>query len=105
MLPVPKASTMTCEEMKKHISQGGCYFVHERDNLLGIGLVSDEKIEAIAACKPGAGETVLRTLCNAMFSEMITVEVASTNIPAIRLYRRLGFQKSAEISRWYKVSE
>ena len=91
--------------MKKYISRGGCYFVHEGDILLGIGLVSDEKIEAIAACKPGAGETVLLTLCNAMFSETVTVDVASANIPALRLYQRLGFQKSAEISRWYKVSE
>ncbi len=103
MQPVPNASTMTREDMKNHISRGGCYFVHKDDSLLGVGLVSDGKIEAIAACKPGTGETVLLTLCNAMFSETVTVEVASTNIPAMRLYERLGFQKVAEISRWYDV--
>ena len=105
MKPVPNASTMTREDMKNHISQGGCYFVHKGDNLLGIGLVRNEKIEAIAACKPGAGEPVLLTLCNAMFSEMVTVEVASTNTPAVRLYERLGFHKVAEISRWYSVNK
>ena len=105
MKSVPNASTMTREDMKNHISKGGCYFVHKGDNLLGIGLVNGEKIEAIASCEPGVGETVLLTLCNALFSEMVIVEVASTNIPAVRLYERLGFQKVAEISSWYNVSK
>ncbi|MBR2937514.1 MAG: GNAT family N-acetyltransferase [Oscillospiraceae bacterium] len=105
MRDVPNASTMTREDMKQYISQGGCYFVHNADTLLGIGLIQGEKIQAIAACKPGAGEIVLVSLCNAMFSEMVTVEVASTNIPAIRLYERLGFRKVAEISRWYNVNK
>lgn len=105
MTSVPNSSTITREDMKKYVSDGGCYFVHNGDNLLGIGLVRDEKIEAIAACEPGAGERVLLTLCNAMFTETVTVEVASTNTPALRLYERLGFQKVAEISRWYSVNK
>lgn len=105
MRPVPNAATITREDMKKHLSQGGCYFVHDGTGLLGIGLLQEEKIAAIAACGPGAGERVLRTLCNGMFSEMVTVEVASNNAPAMGLYQRLGFQKIAEISHWYQVSE
>lgn len=105
MKSVSNASTITLEDMRKHISQGGCYFVHKCGNILGIGLVNDERIEAIAACERGAGETVLRTLCNAIFSEMVTVEVALTNIPAMRLYERLGFQKTAEISKWYAIDK
>lgn len=105
MKPVPNASTMTREDMKEHILRGDAYFVHKNEQLMGIGIAQGERIDAIAACEPGAGETVLLTLCNAMFSEMVTVEVASTNVPAIRLYGRLGFQKTAEVSRWYKVNE
>ena len=105
MKSVPNASVMTREDMKKYISRGGCYFVHKGDRLLGIGLVWEDKIEAIASCVERAGETVLRTLCNAIFTELVTVEVASTNLPAIRLYERLGFQKVAEISCWYTVNK
>ena len=105
MKSVPNAATITREDMKKHLSQGGCYFVHDGTDLLGIGLLREDKIAAVAACRPGAGERVLLTLRNAMVSEMVTVEVASNNVPAIRLYQRLGFQKIAEISRWYQVSE
>ena len=105
MRPVPNAATITREDMKKHLSHGGCYFVHDGTDVLGIGLLQEDKIAAVAACRPGVGERVLLTLCNAMFTEMITVEVASNNAPAIRLYERLDFQKIAEISRWYRVSE
>ena len=105
MKTVPNASTMTRQDMKECVSQGGCYFVHKGDDLLGIGLLRGEQIAAIAACVPGVGETVLRTLCNAQFSETVTVEVATNNVPAMRLYERLGYQKTAELSCWYIVGK
>jgi len=104
MLSVPNASSITQMDMKKYLSDGSCYFVHKAGKLLGLGMVTGEKINAIAACEQGAGETVLLTLCNAVFTEMVEVEVASENAPAIRLYDRLGFQKVAELSCWYDVS-
>ena len=33
----------------------------------------------------------------------MALEVASTNARAIRLYEKLGFLKTAEVSRWYCV--
>ena len=105
MRTVPNASTMTREDMKGHIQRGAAYFVHENEQLLGIGIASGDKIEAIASCVPGGGERVLLTLCNALFSEMLIVEVASTNQPAVRLYQRLGFAKTAELSCWYDVTK
>jgi len=35
--------------------------------------------------------------------QTMELEVASTNERAIRLYERLGFVKTAELSRWYQV--
>ena len=105
MRPVPDAATITRGDMKGHITDGSCYFVHKDGMLLGIGMVKEEKIEAIAASRPGAGETVLLTLCNSIFTEKVVVEVASNNQPAVKLYERLGFQKTAEISCWYAVYE
>lgn len=103
MRSVPNAATITREMMKQYLSQGNCYFVHKEEKLLGIGLIKNEKIEVIASCEKGAGEQVLLALCNGIFTESVSIEVASTNIPAIRLYERLGFQRVAELSRWYDV--
>jgi ribosomal protein S18 acetylase RimI-like enzyme len=44
------------------------------------------------------------TLCNALFSEIVAVEVATTNVPALHLYERLGFQTVADLISWYDVN-
>ena len=73
--------------------------------MLGIGIARGDKIEAIASAKPGAGETVLLTLCSALFSENIVLEVASNNERAIRLYERVGFLKTEQLRTWYDVTK
>ena len=81
------------------------YFVHKDGELLGIGIAEGETVEAVVAVKHGAGETVMLTLCGSLFSEKILLEVASTNTKALRLYEKLGFIKTAELSRWYDVTK
>ena len=102
---VPNASTMTREDANKLLACGAGYFVHRGQNLLGIGIAQGDKIEAVIAVQPGAGEDVLLALCGALFSEQVVLEVASTNKPALKLYDRLGFLKTGELSRWYDVRE
>ena len=104
MRGVPGASTMTREEGKQLLVKGGGYFVHRDGELLGIGIARENKIEAVASVKPGAGETVLLTLSSALFSENVVLEVASNNEPAVRLYERLGFLKTALLCSWYDVT-
>ena len=103
MQTVPGASTMTREESKQLLAKGGGYFVHRNGELLGIGIAREDKIEAIASVKPGTGETVLLTLCSALFSEKVVLEVAFNNERAIRLYERLGFLKTELLRTWYDV--
>lgn len=105
MKDVPNASTMTREDGKQLLAKGGGYFVHRGEELQGIGIAREDKIEAIASIKPGAGETVLLTLCSALFSEKIVLEVASNNERAISLYERLGFLKTELLRTWYDVSK
>lgn len=100
---VPGASTMTREEGKQLLAKGGGYFVHSNGELLGIGIAREDKIEAIAAAKTGAGETVLCALCGALFSENVVLEVASNNERAISLYERVGFLKTELLRTWYDV--
>ena len=105
MKDVPNASTMTREDGKQMLVKGGGYFVHKTEELLGIGIARGDKIEAIASVKPGAGETVLLTLCSALFSENLALEVSSKNERAIRLYERMGFLKTKLLRTWYDVTK
>lgn len=103
MKTVPNAATMTNEDMEKLIERGGGYFVHKDGELLGIGIAYGETVESVIAVKAGAGQSVMLALCSSLFSERVVLEVASTNLPAIKLYEKLGFLKVSEISHWYDV--
>ena len=103
MAAVPNASWMTEAMAYEMLRDAEGYFVHENGQLLGIGRVSGSKISAVAACQKGAGETVVKALCHAITGETVTLEVASANEKAVRLYEKLGFVPQREISRWYRV--
>lgn len=103
MRPVDNSASMTRQDMEDLVKQGGGYFVHRGEELLGIGIARGEMIESVIAVKPGAGREVMLALCGSLTSERVILEVASTNEKAIRLYEKLGFLKIAEISRWHDV--
>ena len=47
----------------------------------------------------------MHTLMSLVEGAQMTLEVASTNERAIALYEKLGFLKTAELSRWYEIGE
>lgn len=104
MRRIDNAATMTAFDEKRILESGGAYFVHDNGELLGIGWLEDTELLAIAAAKPGAGRTVLNTLMSLIEGVQMKLEVASTNVQAIRLYEKMGFIPTKEISRWYKIS-
>ena len=103
MAGVDNSGTLERREEKKILESGGAYFVHEDGHLLGIGWVEEETLLAVAATEPGAGELVMHSLMSLVEGASMTLEVASTNDRAIRLYERLGFLKTREVSRWHRV--
>ena len=105
MRPFDNHATMTSQDEKKIIQSGGAYFVHREGELLGIGWMEENELLALVSCKTGMGETVARTLFTTVASDRITLEVVSTNDRAIRLYERMGFVKTGEVSRWYRIFE
>lgn len=102
MRAVDNAGTLEARD-EKQILAGEAYFIHRDGELLGIGWLEDGKLLAVAAVWKGAGETVMHTLMSLMEGSTMTLEVASTNKKAIRLYEKLGFLKTAEKIRWYEV--
>jgi len=72
--------------------------------LLGIGAVEDDTVLAIVSCVKGAGERIMMTLCSAVNGDTVRVEVAENNIPAMRLYERMGFVPTSILKIWYDVT-
>lgn len=103
MAGVDTAGTLEAREEGRILESGGAYFVHRDGELLGIGWLDDCMLLAVAAVQQGAGETVMHTLMSLVEGASMTLEVASTNVRAIRLYEKLGFVKTAERTRWYRV--
>lgn len=103
MLEVDNSGTLTAYDEKELVSSSGTYFVHEDGKLLGIGWVEPGELVCVAAVIPGMGSRVVRTLLSAQSAERVQLEVASTNLRAIRLYEKLGFCKIRERTRWYRV--
>lgn len=103
MRSVDNAGTLEAREEGKIVDSGSAYFVHRDGEVLGIFWLENNKLLAVAAVKKGAGETVMHTMMSLLEGEIMELEVASTNHRAIRLYEKLGFVKTAEVSRWYRV--
>lgn len=101
MRGVDCAATLASSDEKDILSSGGAYFVHRDGELLGIGWMADTELKSICAVKSGAGARVMHTLLSTVEGAQVSLEVASTNSRAIRLYERMGFIKTGEKSRWY----
>ena len=103
MADVPNAAYMDSRDGRDLLNTGDGYFVHRNGQLLGIGKAKGDFIDTVISVEPGAGETVLRALCSALQCETVRLWVASENHRAVRLYQRLGFMKTKELSRWHRV--
>ena len=103
MSRVPNASFLTEADAREILKEGSGYFVHREGELLGIGVVKEPRLLALAACRKGAGETVVKALCHTFADRQVLLEVASANGKACLFYERLGFVPTAELSRWYRI--
>ena len=103
MKNVPGSAYLSFADMRKLVQDGGGYFVHRKEELLGVGLAKDGEILAVASVVKGGGKDVVCALCQTMGAQRITLQVADNNEKAINLYRTLGFIQTREISCWYTV--
>lgn len=103
MKNVDNAAYMSEVAGREMLKRGDGYFVHKDGHLLGIGMASDDRIDCVVSAEHGKGREVVCALAHALMCDRVQLDVASTNHRAIRLYESLGFIKTAEVSRWYKI--
>lgn len=103
MSGVPNAAWMDQEDAREMLSKGGGYFVHEDGVAIGIGMVQDDMLMAVASLKKGSGRKVVLALSELVKGDVVRLEVASVNWTAVRLYENLGFLVTHKKSVWYKI--
>lgn len=99
----PNHATLTFHDEKRIVQSGGAYFIHRDGKLLGIGWMDGQELLALVSAVSGMGETVARTLFTTVDADRITLEVVSDNQRAVSLYEKMGFVKTREVSRWYRL--
>ena len=99
---VDNAAYITLNDAKRVAKEGMGYFIHKDGKLLGIGQVGENSIELVASVSPGGGAHVVRALAQ-LLSGNISLQVASTNLKAVKLYENHGFTAAKRISSWYKI--
>lgn len=105
MRGVPNAAILSKKMANDLLARKVAYYVHENGNLLGIGAVEDDTVLAAASCVKDAGERIMMALCSAVIGDTVRVEVAENNIPAMRLYQRMGFVPTGILKIWYDVTK
>lgn len=103
MKNVDNAAYMSGKAAAELLKKGNGYFIHRDGELLGIGIASDDRIECVASYLPGSGKDIVSALTHALMCDRVILEVASTNKRAIALYESMGFIRTAELSKWYKI--
>lgn len=103
ILRIPNAAWMTEADGRDMLEEGSGYFIHRDGSLLGIGKVTENEIQWIAAVQPGVGKDVLTALSSLTEQDTLKLTVASGNKKALELYQKLGFVLVQELSRWYQI--
>lgn len=103
MAGVDNAGTLESRGEQEILDSGGAYFVHRNGELLGAGWIVGDEILLVVSAQPGAGERVMQTLMSLAPNQQLRLDVVSTNHRAIRLYEKLGFIKTSEKRRWYRI--
>ncbi len=84
-----------CREAKN------AYDILKDGKRIGIGQVVHDRILTVAALQRGAGADCVRALAKLCDGETVYLNCAKENLPAMRLYDRLGFSEGSVKEIWY----
>lgn len=79
------------------------YFIYDGEDLIGLGQIIDDELAAVAALQKGRGQDCVYALAEKISQDQIKLLCAEENLPATRLYDRLGFSRDRERRIWYRL--
>ena len=103
--PIPNAAAYTGQDLSRLTAEQTGFLVYRAGHPAALAEISKQGLEAIAVVPQakGLGYPLAATVLQMVPSKTITLKVASTNEPALRLYARLGMEQTAVLSRWWKL--
>ncbi len=84
-------------------STEGLYDLYMDGELIGIGQLQGGMLMSVASLKPGAGADCVCALAKETDSPMLRLVCAEENVPAMKLYDKLGFTREEEKEVWYSM--
>lgn len=104
--PVINAATYTQTDLTRVLEKGQAYLALVGGQVAGLGELTESELCAIAVAPEfrGLGHRLALTLFARMSCEVVHLRVSSANEGALRLYGRLGFDRSSVLSRWYRLT-
>ncbi len=79
------------------------YFIYEGDTRIGLGQIIEDELAAVAGLVPGCGEKCVCALGKIIIQDEVKLLSAEENIPAAKLYDRMGFTRERLKRIWYCV--
>lgn len=81
------------------------YFVYDGEACIGLGQIIDEELAAVASLKKGRGQDCVCALADKIKAGKIQLLCAEENLPAAKLYDRMGFSRDRLKRIWYRWEE
>ena len=77
------------------------YFIYDGSERIGLGQLIDDELAAVASLKKGYGQDCVCALAEKICQKRVKLLCAEENLPASRLYDRLGFTREKVKRVWY----
>ena len=84
-------------------SSEGQYDIFLNGELIGIGQLKEDLLLSLASLRPGMGQDCLCALAVQSQSSKLRLVCAEENLPAMKLYDKLGFTKKDVKEVWYSM--
>lgn len=109
-VPTDEADTWLClyrETFKAVPAANSCpeargfYFIEQDGQRIGIGQIEGNCLRSVAALQTGKGADCVCAMAALCEGESLTLLCAEENLPAMRLYDKLGFSRGNVQEVWY----
>lgn len=103
---IPNAATCTPEDLRRLREKSRAFLAKVGGETAGICQWTGSELNTIGVLPNfrGLGHRLALTAFGQMEGEVITLRVSSSNGPALRLYQKLGFDRTQVLSSWYALA-